>query len=156
MPAPYRDGVVTRVASAWVTVLVMGVTLATAGCMSSSGSCVGPSIDVQPREAAPGDEVTVTGSWFREGCADAGGSVGGRRADQESPLTGLHVAFVQGDEVVDLATVDAAGHDFGFAVEVTVPTGATAGTGLVRVLDDAGLTHPLATDVPITVSPPSS
>lgn len=97
--------------------------------------CAAPHLEVSGGDVvAPGDEITVTGRFYVDGCADAIYVVDGKQTpnETESAMTGLHVEWLQGDTSTTLATVsaDASGK---FTVTVTVPTDATAGSGAVRV-----------------------
>ena len=104
--------------------------LALAGCASVGGrseaSCVTPMIEVEPPRAASGDEFSVRGEAFAEGCDDTGPII-----EPSEPLRDVRLVFGQGLRRWELATVDA-DRRLSFEARVRVPEDAGPGRAIVR------------------------
>ncbi|MGI9156829.1 MAG: hypothetical protein ACR2FG_09365 [Marmoricola sp.] len=97
---------------------------------SASGSCVGPELRVGAGGAGPatlsaGSTVEVRGSWFHNGCSDAGGgsafgcaTSGG---DGETPMKHVTLSLRQGHRQWKLGTRGAATDDGQITWQVTIP-----------------------------------
>ncbi len=91
---------------------------------TSSGQCAGPSLEVEPARAAPGEPFQVRGENFFKGCDDTGSD------ETEKPRRNVRVVFVQGDQRWKLATVDA-NRNFAFDAKLKVPADAAPGRAVV-------------------------
>lgn len=136
----------------WAAVGVVALGGLAAGCTEEPRSgadvvCAAPSITVEPTTVPPGGGLTVRGTGFVTGCADASsvGDDGTATAVEESvPLRDLEVLWSQHGTEVTLAEVDADASS-GFTVEVRVPPMVEPGP--------ASITVDPAEPVRITVSP---
>lgn len=116
------------------TVCALAVCAVLAGCApvgSGAGefgaaSCAAPYVETSPRQAQPGEAVTVVGEYYLSGCYDTGE---GRRAE---PLTELPVSFEQDGRRTGFGRVDA-GAEGMLETQIRVPAGAVAGLAEVRV-----------------------
>ena len=124
-------------------------------------SCVGPVMavgssvdDVQPPTSGgtvvPGQEVTVSGLFFRDGCDDHGSVSGGctpvEHREVETPLLDVPLVLEQDGRSWVLDTADASGDDDGFAVrwQGRVPPDVVPGPALLRAA---------TTTLPVEVTP---
>jgi hypothetical protein len=98
--------------------------LAACGGSRSAGQCVGPQLRlaVSGRDAP---RLQVTGRFFGTDCPDT------NHSPPASPMRGIRVALVQGDQVVEVATVDAHGTRGEFSAMVSIPPGFAPGPALV-------------------------
>lgn len=111
-------------------VLVAAILLGTVGVPAGSAgaSCVGPSISVRPRQAAPNEEVVVRGDAWFTGCCDTG-------ADncRMKPVEDIDVRLRrEGTDRVRIVieNVDA-NREFDFRASFRVPRGVGPGTYLL-------------------------
>ncbi|WP_157732657.1 hypothetical protein [Cellulomonas sp. PSBB021] len=125
---------------------VLGVCLLTVivgGCSGSSsdGDCVAPVLAVSQSTVSPGDEITLTGSYFTVGCNDAG-----EDAPEPSPTT-APVLWAQ--EAAPGATVAEASidEDGELTSTIVVPADAAAGDATVSVSLDGATTAEVSVSV---------
>jgi hypothetical protein len=109
---------------------------ATAGCSTESGTsgeaaCAAPTVEVEPRSVAPGDEIEITGRDFMDGCEDHPG------AEDSTPMSGLTVRWLQGGVTADLGVVDA-NQEGTWTVIAPVPEDAVAGEARIDVAPSTG------------------
>lgn len=111
--------------------LLTAVTFVPVG--SASGSCVGPELRVAAAGGVvrAGSTVEVRGSWFHNGCSDAGGgsafgcaTSGG---DGETPMKHVTLSLRQGHREWKLGTADATTDNGQIAWQVTIPHGVHEG-----------------------------
>ncbi|SDT39180.1 hypothetical protein [Jiangella sp. DSM 45060] len=118
------------------------------GTSTGEQACAAPATVVAAETVTPGQTVLVTGLGLWTGCVDSGAAAedgpvvyDGSDVDPEL-LTGQAVTWRQGDDVVELAVVDA-GVDGSAAAVVTIPAGARDGTGELAV----GIATPVVVSV---------
>lgn len=93
-----------------------------------AASCAAPYVETSPRQAQPGEAVTVVGEFFLDACYDTG------QARRAGPLTELPMSFAQEARRTDLGRVDASVEGL-LERQIRVPAGAVAGLAEVRVGD---------------------
>lgn len=116
-------------------VLAVAVCLPAAACSVPDGSgagsfssaCAGPHIQTEPRQAQPGQAVTVTGEYYLDACYDTG------QGEQAQAVKGLAVTFEQGQAHTDMGRLDATGSDGAVRTTITVPADAQPGLAQVTV-----------------------
>jgi hypothetical protein len=111
-----------------------GLLLGAAERSPVSAACMEPALIVTPRQAAPGQTVTVSGRGWRQGCNDTVQcpTNGPCSTDPQAPArTGIEVAFSQGRQSDRLGMADA-GNDSNFTVTAVVPRWSKAGAATVR------------------------
>lgn len=98
--------------------------------VSGAPACEAPSLRVDPASVARGEELTLRGSAFMDGCADSCGvdeGTGHQSCETASPHRGITVELLPDDgQPVELTQVDA-DEDGAFTIEVTVPADAPEG-----------------------------
>ena len=119
----------------WLTFGGAAVLCGPAG--SAAAICISPEIRVQPGEAAPGAQTAVAGTGFFVGCDDTAGPGEPFPTTPGPPDTGIEITFVQGDDTIVLAVVDAL-PDFTIDVAVNLPTSAQAGPAAIRAVGANG------------------
>ena len=97
------------------------------GSVESSASCAGPYVETEPRQAQPGEPLTVRGEGHADACYD------GDEQRRAQPLDDLPVFFQQGGELTDLGRLDASGPEGSVLTTVTVPADARPGLAQVTV-----------------------
>ena len=116
---------------AWVVLCLSAAGCAGSGSSSgpvdASASCAGPSVMTEPRQAQPGDLLTVRGEGHLSACNDTG------QAEPARPLGDLPVFFLQGPELTDLGRLDATGAEGTVLTTITVPADARPGLAEVTV-----------------------
>ncbi len=97
---------------------------------SSAPACEAAILRVEPASVARGEELTLSGTAFMDGCADSCSvdeDTGHQSCEAASPYRGITVELLPDDgEPVELTRVDA-DEDGAFTVEVTVPADAPEG-----------------------------
>jgi hypothetical protein len=93
----------------------------------SAASCAAPLVETEPRQAQPGQTLTVRGNGYLEDCYDTGQQRPAR------PYSDLQVWFEQDGKAVELGTVDATGTTGEVLTTVTVPADARTGPARVTV-----------------------
>ena len=93
----------------------------------ASASCAGPYAETSPRQAQPGERLTVVGEYYLDGCYDTG------QARRAQPLEDLLVTFTQGAAAVEYGRHDAVGPNGTLQTYITVPTEAKPGLAQVTV-----------------------
>jgi hypothetical protein len=111
------------------------------GSVGSSASCAGPYVEVAPRQAQPGDRVSLRGEGHVDGCDDTG------QSEPVVVLQDLPVTLRQGAATWQLDRVDATAPGGVVAVTITVPVDARPGTAEVTVGAAAAV---------ITIGPPDA
>lgn len=101
-------------------------------------SCVGPTLRAADRKVPAGDELTIKGRYWFNGCQDTGSCsatpCGESECDygpEERPKRDIKVSMRKGDQVVFLGEVDADA-TFQFSEGFTVPPDTPPGTYFVR------------------------
>jgi hypothetical protein len=89
-----------------------------------SASCAAPYVETSPRQAQPGQILTVVGRYYLDGCYDTGES------RETEPLDDLLVTFTQGTETTEYGRYDA---DPDGTVQTTIAVPAQAEPGLAEV-----------------------
>lgn len=135
--------------STWLLVPLLAATgiglFAPAG---APASCVGPSLEVpgvptgspvaDPSTGqvltavrlSPGQQLTVRGSYFFDGCNDTSDSSPGCSGPQvrsQDPSRDVHLVLTQGSRSWDLGTADATGPQYAVSWPVTLPSDLAAG-----------------------------
>lgn len=108
-------------------------TLGVVAAPAATASCVGPSITVSPKNAGPGDQVTVTGAAFGTDCNDAGATVSD--AVLGDPAADIDLVLNADGTPSTLVTVDADA-DYAFTQRVTLPADVTGHLEIYATLAD--------------------
>jgi hypothetical protein len=112
-----------------VAALGLGLPVALAG--HAEASCIGPTISLRAKAAAPAAALVVDGLGWGTACHDVGPPPSGE-GPLGVPQTGIPIHFVDADgERTRLGTVDA-GDDYGFRLAVAVPEDAAVGVASVE------------------------
>jgi hypothetical protein len=120
-----------------------GGSTAAGGGGISAASCVAPMLTVKPAKVHAGDEVTVTGEWFADGCNDT--VVNGETPQPPPAFTDMTIEFHQGDKTWPVATdVDAEGEHYAFETTVQIPDDVHEGKATMQAKD-----HGFATDLEV-------
>lgn len=101
--------------------------LGTSGAGVASSDCALPYIQTEPRQAQPGAALTVTGSYYLDGCYDTG------QGGQAQAVKGLAVTLEQGQLRMDMGRLDATGPDGAVRTTITVPADAAPGLAQITV-----------------------
>ncbi len=112
---------------------------------AADASCVGPALALgrSTPEATTGrrvpvhrgEEITVSGGWFRNGCSDVYVRSGCRTrpVEEETPLRGVRLQLVQGARHWTLGAADAGDRNTRYAISWRVRVPATARPGPARL-----------------------
>ncbi|MCB0971902.1 MAG: hypothetical protein KDA97_10390 [Acidimicrobiales bacterium] len=96
----------------------------------SAASCTGPALQRGEVTVDRGDTVTVTGVGWGDNCYDTGPPPEGEGV-LGVPHDGIELVVVQGDRTIVVAE-GTAGEDYGFSVDVPVPTSLDPGPARVQ------------------------
>lgn len=120
-----------------ISILVAGLSLSLVP--ASVASCAPPMVSIDDFEAAPGDEIRVSGTAWSSGCEDTGGSAGGcaSAAESSKPLQNIELRLkgprtdqtqkqldvgAIGETEVDLSLGEVDADDEGsFTASITIP-----------------------------------
>ncbi|WP_129710834.1 hypothetical protein [Haloactinopolyspora alba] len=92
-----------------------------------NAACAAPLTLVDPRTAAPGEEIRVTAKYMANECNDTGRDI------EVDGLKNQHVVWTQGAAEIELAVVDADDETYEASTTVTVPLDAGDGPAEIAV-----------------------
>lgn len=120
--------------------VVMAVGVVGPGAPGASASCIARTFTLDAADpVGRGETIEITGAGWGDNCYDTGPPPEGQGA-LGLPLADIHIGITQGDQALEVATVDA-DDEYGFVVDVVVPADLEPGAATVVVsteVDGAG------------------
>lgn len=116
-----------------VVVVVLASLAAVLHVQAAQASCLGPTLTYPSGEVRPGTTISVRGEWFGDDCYDTGPPPDGQGA-LGRPLQDVDIVLDHaGGETVVVGTVSA-DDDYGFTLDIRVPTDLPGGETAVRAV----------------------